>query len=165
MGREQISSGMTVNSHQFFIGLHPFITFFVIEGVDHLCFSFFHNRLSPVTLRIGHVRIIALFSRRLENTHTRFSWAWRWLISSTITRTWRASSFNDLAIRPLLRVLNSHVSGSLLVPGSLDPLSVVSDPGSSFRFLLKLLPNHFAASRSVVCWVPNSCSSGTATQA
>ena len=33
-----------------------------------------------------------------------------------------ASSFNDLAIRPLLRILDSHVSGSLLVPGSLNSL-------------------------------------------
>ena len=82
VGREQSSSGTTVDSLPFFLGLHPFITFFVIEGVDPdpLCFSFFHTRLSgspPVTLRIAHVRIIALFSSRLVNTHTRCGWTWR----------------------------------------------------------------------------------------
>ena len=85
-------------------------------------------------------------------------------ISRTITRTSRASSFNDHAIWPLLRVHDSHVSGSLLVPGTLNSLSVASDPGSSFRLFLKLLLNPFATALSVVCRVPCPCSNATATQ-
>ena len=34
VGRKQSSSTTTVDSHPFFLGLHPFITFLVIEGVD-----------------------------------------------------------------------------------------------------------------------------------
>ena len=54
VGREQSSSGTTVDSHPFFFGLHPFIALFAIEDVDpdSLCFSFLHNRLPgspPVT--------------------------------------------------------------------------------------------------------------------
>ena len=80
-----------MDSHPFFLGLHPSITFFTIKDVDpdSLCFFFPlpppPKRLSgspPVTVRIGHVRIIALFSRRLVNTHTRFSWAWLWAQTS-----------------------------------------------------------------------------------
>ena len=113
-----------MDSHPFFFGLHPFIAFFAIEDVDpdFLGFSSLHNRLSgslPVTLRFVHVRIVALFSQRLALT-----------LDSV-------SSFDDLAIKPLTRVLDSRVSGSLLVAGSLDPLSVASDLGSSFMLLLK----------------------------
>ena len=48
--------------------------------------------------------------------------------------------------------------------GSLNSLSVASDPGSSFRLLLELLLNPFATALGVVCRLPNSCSNGTATQ-
>ena len=95
MGTEQILSGTTVNSHPFLVGLHPFIAFFATKVL------FPPQALSgspPVTVRIGHVCIITVFSWGLAITDTRFSWAWLWFrhrngssrsflfISSTITR-------------------------------------------------------------------------------
>ena len=66
-------------------------------------------------------------------------------------------------IRPLLRVLDSHVSAFPLVSGSLNSLSVASDSGSSFRLLLELLLNPFATSLSVgFAGYPIPCSNGTA---
>ena len=64
VGREQIFSGTTVNSHPIFLGLHLFIAFFAIEDVDpdSFCFSFLHNRLSgspPLSLRIAHVHTLS----------------------------------------------------------------------------------------------------------
>ena len=77
MARET-SSGTTVDSHPLFFGLHPFMAFFAIVDVDpdSLRFSLLYNRLTgspPVILKIAHVCIIVLFSRRLVNTGTRFN--------------------------------------------------------------------------------------------
>ena len=81
VGREQISSGTTVDSHPFFFSLYPFIAFFAIEDADpdSLCLPFLPNRHSgspPVTLRIAHVRVITLFSGRMVSTDTRLSRLW-----------------------------------------------------------------------------------------
>ena len=66
VGREQISSGTTVSSYPFLFSLHPFIAFFTIKDIDpDSLFSFLPKRLSgltPVTVRIGHLCVIALFS-------------------------------------------------------------------------------------------------------
>ena len=96
--REQISSGTTVDSHPFFFGLHPSIACFATEDVDPDSFS-----STTVTLRIDHVRIIALFSRRLDSTDTRVSWAWWRLISSTNHES-VTCQFLRLAVDQLIRV-------------------------------------------------------------
>ena len=163
--REQISSGTTVDSHPFFFSLYPFIAFFAIEDVepDSLCLPFLPNRLSgspPVTLRIANVRVIALFSGMMVSTDPRFSCAW-----------WRPSRELDAPVPSMTSRSggcsgsSTLVSGSLLVPGSLDSLfSVASDLDSFFRLFLEFVLNPFTTAPRVVCRVPNSCPNATATQ-